>query len=342
MESVLTEAGALPMGTPAYMSPEQARGEPADYRSDIFSLGVVLYEMASGHLPFKGKSSIETMNAVINQPHTPVTESNKEVPPQLSAIIDCALAKEPSNRYQSMQEMLDGLRQAAHWCCARAEAFDGVMMPYRLGRRRRAATGRLSVGIQRPILLATLSISIALTGLALLAFYLWHTSRPLAVAPLEPIRTIAVLPFKPLVAASRDESLELGMADTLITRLGSIRRIIVRPVSAVRRYSSPEQDAVAAGRELKVQSVLDGSIQQSGDQIRVTVRLLSVADGSTLWTGTFDEKFTGIFAVQDAISEKVAGALMVQLNSEERKRLSESYTENIEAYELYLNRNRNN
>lgn len=150
------------------------------------------------------------------------------------------------------------------------------------------------------------------------------------------ITSIAILPFKPLVAENRDEALEMGMADTLIARLGSNREIIVRPLSSVRKFSNLEQDAQSAGRELGVESVLDGSVQHWGDKIRINVRLIKVADGTSLWTGTFDEKFTDIFVVQDAISQKVAAALALSLSNDETKRMISRNTENVEAYRFYL------
>lgn len=150
------------------------------------------------------------------------------------------------------------------------------------------------------------------------------------------IKTIAVLPFKPLVSEDRDASLEMGMADTLIARLSSLREIVVRPLSSVRKYIDLDQEPLLAGRELGVESVLDGSIQKCGGDIRVTVRLMNVSDGRSLWAGTFDEKFTDIFSVQDAISERVVAALALQLSSEEKRRLTKHHTENTEAYHLYL------
>jgi serine/threonine-protein kinase len=138
------------------------------------------------------------------------------------------------------------------------------------------------------------------------------------------------------VAENRDESLEMGMADTLIARLSHSREIVVRPLGSVRKYGDLQQDPLVAGRELNVESVLDGSIQRWGDHVRVNVRLVGVPDGASLWVDTFDEKFTDIFAVQDAISEKVAKALALELSGEEKKRLTKRYTENADAYELYL------
>ncbi len=150
------------------------------------------------------------------------------------------------------------------------------------------------------------------------------------------IRSIAVLPFQPLVSEDRDASLELGMADTLIARLGGLRNMIVRPISSVRKYASLGQDALLAGRELEVESVLEGSLQRRGDKIRVTVRLLDVSTGASLWSGTFDEQLTDIFALQDSISERVVKALALELSSEEKARLIKHHTENNQAYQLYM------
>jgi DNA-binding winged helix-turn-helix (wHTH) protein/tetratricopeptide (TPR) repeat protein len=149
----------------------------------------------------------------------------------------------------------------------------------------------------------------------------------------ETVTTIAVLPFKPLVTKDRDEALELGMADALILRLSNNNQLIVRPITSVRRFTGLDQDAQTAGRELDVESVLDGSIQRSADRIRVNARLTSVADGKSLWTGTFDEDFTDVFSVQDAISERVASALNLSLNKDA---LTKRFTVNTHAYELYV------
>ncbi|HVS83971.1 MAG TPA: protein kinase [Pyrinomonadaceae bacterium] len=149
-------------------------------------------------------------------------------------------------------------------------------------------------------------------------------------------RAIAVLPFRPISTVGRDEYLELGMADALITKLSNIGQIVVRPTSSVRKYTDLEQDSTVAGRELKVESVLEGSIQRRDDWLRVTARLVSVEDGRTLWADKFDEDFTDIFAVQDSISEKVAAALALKLTGEEKERLTKRYTENTAAYQFYM------
>jgi len=159
---------------------------------------------------------------------------------------------------------------------------------------------------------------------------------PRIASSVEPITTIAVLPFQPLAREHRDESLEMGMADTLIARLSGIRDIVVRPMGSVRKYADLKLDVLAAGRELGVESVLEGSLQRQANRVRVTVRLLNVLNGVSLWAGTFDEELTDIFTLQDAISERVAQALSLELSKEDKTRLVKHYTQSTRAYQLYL------
>jgi DNA-binding winged helix-turn-helix (wHTH) protein/TolB-like protein/Flp pilus assembly protein TadD len=154
--------------------------------------------------------------------------------------------------------------------------------------------------------------------------------------PSAQVRSIAVLPFKPLSADGSDEYLGLGMADTLIIKLSGISSIIVRPIGTVSKYKGLEQDPLAAGRELRVGAVLDSSIQKVGERIRVTTRLIRVADGTSLWAYKFDEHSADLFAMQDSISEQVASSLTPKLTGEEKQRLAKHYTENNEAYQLYV------
>src|SRR5262249_7845489 len=144
------------------------------------------------------------------------------------------------------------------------------------------------------------------------------------------------LPFKPITPDTRDADFELGMADALITKLSGLREVIVRPTTSVRKYADVEQDPVAAGRALKVEAVLVGSTQRVGNRVRVNVQLINVSDGRQLWAYKCDDYCTDIFTAQDAISEKVASVLELNLTGEEQKILAKRYTENAEAYELYL------
>ena len=200
------------------------------------------------------------------------------------------------------------------------------------------------IGSHKSRLLIILFCAKGIAGLGFSIYYLWPvvktaiSTTPEIATPIKPImrvRSIAVLPFKPLVVDQRDESLEMGMADTLIVRLSNLRELIVRPISSVRKYSGLEQDAVAAGRELSVEAVLDGQIQRWGDRISVTARLTGVGDGKQLWADQFNERFTDILAVLNLISEKVTSALALKLTGEEQRLLTKRDTENAEAYKLY-------
>lgn len=187
--------------------------------------------------------------------------------------------------------------------------------------RRRVATS------PRRLLMA----SVVLIGLGFAFYYFWSR---LSAAPM-PINSLAVLPFKSLTAESRDEALEMGMASALIVRLGSLRQLIVRPESAVERYARSEQDPLAAGREQKVDAVLDSRYQRSNGKFRFTLRLLRVADGATLWADTIDQPTADLFALQDDLSSKVTSALRLTLSSAEKELLAKRYTSNAEAWQLY-------
>jgi len=314
----LTEPGMV-MGTVQYMSPEQALGKDLDHRTDIFSFGVVMYEMATGRLPFSAATATETIERITHGQPEAIARFNYEVPADLERIIRKCLEKDRERRYQTARELLVDLKNLK-----RDSGSDGVIRAGAFSGKQNHVWGWASV-----------AIAILLAGVAVIYFLVRDNSGRVGIAGAG-IKSIAVLPFKPLVEQSRDEALELGMADTLIARLSNIREISVRPVSAVRKYAGLEQDALAAGREQKVDAVLEGNLQRSGENLRVTVRLIQVHDESALWAGQFDEKFTNIFAVQDSISERVAGMLSLTLTGQEKERLKKQHTENTEAYELYL------
>ncbi|MGH9847193.1 MAG: protein kinase domain-containing protein, partial [Blastocatellia bacterium] len=329
-----TDTG-LVMGTLRYMSPEQARGEKVDARADIFSLGVLMYEMIAGRAPFKGTTPGEMIAAILRDSPPPLAECASVASRELEQIINKTLRKDRAERYQTARDLLTDLKELKR----------RIEFGTRLGKTAFAAAARrLWPRLRsRRIILAA---SVAVVGLIVALSY-FHLSgqRKQSSAGLSGQRkqssaamprSIAVLPFKPLVADNRDEALELGMADTLITKLSNLNQIIIRPTSAVRRYAALDQDPLAAGREQQVETVLEGNMYLSGEKIRVTVRLLDVRDGSALWTYQCTEYCTDIFAAQDLISEKVARALAFNLTGEQRRRLAKRYTENIAAYELYL------
>ncbi len=183
---------------------------------------------------------------------------------------------------------------------------------------------------RRSVAVAGSVVVIAIAALT----YVWTTGKPDRGATATTVKSIAVLPFKDLGAQGESDHLGLGMADVLITRLGNLKQINVRPTSAVSRYDR-EQDLIEAGRTLGVDALVEGSIQRSGEQIRVTARLVRASDQTTIWSGQFDESAKNIFAVQDAISRQVADSLALNLTAGERARLAKHYTENADAYQLY-------
>jgi DNA-binding winged helix-turn-helix (wHTH) protein/TolB-like protein/Flp pilus assembly protein TadD len=179
---------------------------------------------------------------------------------------------------------------------------------------------------RRWLLIGTVAIVVAAAGVLA-----WRLASVREGTDPPPLQTIAILPFKAVVANPRDEAMEIGMADSLIMELSRSPSLIVRPLSATRRFGALDQDPVDAGRQLAVEAVVDGTLQIAGDRVRASARLLRVADGRQLWAEKFDEQFSNIFQVQDAIVQRVAGALQIQLIPQ-----SQRQTENVRAYELYM------
>lgn len=194
--------------------------------------------------------------------------------------------------------------------------------------------GEKEVNRKRRLALGAVGVLLVWLTLALIQPWSWRESQ--GTKTVATVNSLAVLPFKPIGVGDEDEYLGLGMADALITKLSNVRQLNIRPTSAVRKYGAPDQDPVAAARELRVEAVVEGNVQKVGEQVRVTVQLVSGRDGAPLWAETFDEDFTNIFAVQDRISEQVARALTLSLSSVEKQLTTKRYTENSEAYQLYL------
>ena len=185
----------------------------------------------------------------------------------------------------------------------------------------------------QPLAIVLMLVLAAFTAAAV--FLYSRTTQSNAAGDSSTIRSLAILPFKPISNQDRDEFLELGMADALITKLSNIRQVAVAPTGSVRKYTSLTQDPIAAGKELRVDSVLEGSVQKLHQRIRVTVRLIRISDRSLLWAETLDEESADIFSLQDSISEKVVKALAVRLSTPEQEQIAKRYTQNGEAYQLY-------
>jgi len=333
-----------PVGTAASMSPEQARGERLDHRSDIFSFGVVLYEMATGRPPFKEKSRAETMNAVINNPHTPVRELNDEIPPALADVIDRMLAKNPGDRYQTMPEVIEDLRQVAQSTSAAPSDFPGgLVIPYVqpakqtwYGSLRRSidkAPGSTGVAQRLKfssfILIALVAIGAIALSVRLAAYFNQQSDE-------KAIETLAVLPFINESANPEMEYLSDGITDSIIYRLSQLPHLRVKSRNSVFRYKGKDTDPQAVGADLGVQTAVVGRITQRGDDLIINAELISIADNSLLWGQKYSCKLTEVLAVQEEITKQISAKLRLRLTGAERDLLAKHYTENTEAYQAYL------
>ncbi|MDQ3133342.1 MAG: serine/threonine-protein kinase, partial [Acidobacteriota bacterium] len=273
-----TETGMV-MGTPGYMSPEQARGEKVDARTDIFSLGAMLYEMVVGRAPFAGATTSETIAALLRDEPPPLIGA----PPALARIVSRALHKDRSERYQTANEMLADLRRHKQNLdieshsprAASPEGGDETATANVAARSTAPRAGRSrgsSFSPRRAVIYAGVLIALTLGALG----YAWRW-RQTSVAPQAEIKSLAVLPLKSLDAG--ENYLGLGIADAVIRRISQTGELIVRPTSAVRRYLNEDTDALAAARQLNADAVLEGSVQRADDRLRVSVNLLRTADG---------------------------------------------------------------
>jgi serine/threonine-protein kinase len=320
-DSVVKTKSGMVMGTARYMAPEQARGLRVDAGADIFSLGVVLYEMVAGRAPFEGTTTADVIVSLLTSEPPPLSDSNSKVPAELDRIVTRALKKDREDRYQRAADLELDLKGIERW-------LDAAQGEHRSGLSDliRQLAGRRSVVLTAGLLFIALA--------AVLSYILIPSGKP-EIKREKSINSIAVLPFK-ILTPEIDEYLSAGLADVLITRLSAFRQIAVRPTSAILRYKDQQPDPVAAGLQQKVDAVLEGSIHRSGERMRVMVRLIGVRDGTPLWTDQFDEKMSDIFVTEDNISRRLAGKLVPNLGIKEKQSLVKHGTENAEAHQLYL------
>jgi serine/threonine protein kinase/tetratricopeptide (TPR) repeat protein len=291
-------------GTPSYMSPEQVRGDGLDPRTDIFSFGLLLYEMATGRQAFSGGTGGVVIEAVLTRPPVPVRSINPAIPPRLEEIIDKTLHKDRARRYQHAADILAELQ-----------------------RLRREIDSGASSGNEGPES-ATLSKAGRLSS----------TGKLKSRSPTGPrnIDSLAVLPFENASHDPENEYLSDGITGSLINNLATVPKLRVMAQSTVFRFKGREIDPQAVGRDLNVRAVLTGRVTQSGGSLRIGAEMVDVATGSQLWGAQYDRKPGDIFVIQDEISNEISGKLRLQLSRAQKKRLTRRHTEDPEAYRVYL------
>ena len=344
-----TNPGAV-LGTTGYMSPEQAQGESIDPRSDIFSLGVVLYEMVAGHAPFAGPTESHVRVSILDHDPAPLTTQSAEAPRHLERIVSKALAKDKAKRYQIVTDLrldLEQLREELHFSGSEVR---GQTQPYadtkvtgfapsQAGRYRVTAAQAvdttpkvssmeyIAVGVGRHKTAAFTVLAIILAGLiGTIYFY----------RPVRSIDSVAVLPF---VNDSNDPNAEYlsdGIAESIIRSLSQLPNLKVMSRSAVFRFKGKNVDPQDVGRSLKVGAVLAGRLVKQGDRLIIKTELIDVSDGSQLWGAEYNNMLSDIFSVQEEISRKIFEKLRVRLTGEDEEKLTKRYTRDTNAYELYL------
>ncbi len=313
----LTVAGTT-MGTVAYMSPEQFRGDDVDQRSDIWAFGVVLYEMFTQTCPFRGDNPTTVMFEVINKEPQHLAELRKDVPGGLEGIVAKTLAKNPADRYQHLGELISDLDLVNR---GGVPTITIIRTPVR----------RSSKGVRSDKLRWV--ITAALVVLAAVGVYLFVPPPQRASAN---IKTIAVLPFNNMSGNTGDEYLSDGMTEDILTNLGKIADLRVISRTTMMRYKGSKKTLSEIGKELNAGVVLEGSVRRVADQLRITAQLIDAGSDAHLWAEMYDSEFSRIFAIQSDVAQKIAAALEAALTPAEKARIEKKPTANIEAYKWYL------
>jgi eukaryotic-like serine/threonine-protein kinase len=328
MDDSLTAVGIIP-GTAVYMSPEQARSEEIDFRSDLFSFGVVMYEMSTGKKPFTGKNSLMTLDSVLHTKPIPPGELNPKMPVELEGIIGKAMEKDRKDRYQSATQMKADLQQL------KRETESGQIRSGFHSAKLRVASKSFGRGTSHRWLFWLLggTAALLLTVLAAVGAY-WVKHRSLANA--EQKNAIAVLPLQNMNGDFAVDYLRFALADELTSVLTYSRSLEVRPSSATRRYVALDADARKIGQQLRVGRLLTGHFTRMGDQLSVTLEAIDVSNDRLLWQATVSAPVNDLIALQSQLSTQVQQGLLPVLGGAGGAYNTASRPKSQEAYDLYL------
>ncbi|MBW3670347.1 MAG: protein kinase [Acidobacteria bacterium] len=313
-------------GTIPYISPEQASGQSADALSDLFSTGVVLYELITGHLPFTADNPLALIQKIREDEPQQMQNQSFAVPPSLGRIISTLLQKNPSDRFGSARELAEHLR-AVQLELSESRTWT---LPERSGYLLPRTVRRLSL----PTILIVVGVMAGL--LAVTGWYLSNRASPLPDAPPGPIRSLAVLPLQNLSGEESDEFLSVGIPDALIVRLQQIRHLQVRPTSAILPFKDRRQSALEIADDLEVDAVLEGHFVTAGDQIRVNLQLIDARTNYGVWAGAIDGTRDDLLALMDLVSTRTFDALRENLRMLDVASPSQPNTTDPRAYEHYL------
>ena len=330
----LTEIG-IPYGTATYAAPEQARGDRVDSRADIFSTGVLLYEMLAGSWPFKGKTAVDVRHAVLHDEPVPLAQVRPgRVPPQLQQILDKALAKDPRNRYQKITQFADDIRSVIRELGT--DSLPGIESSASL-----VAPKHLNSGspVSRALrwLKGKTSTETASMGSGRRTSGSPDTSKTPATSLADgERRSVAILPFKNVGNDKETDFYQFSLADAVITELARLRSLVVRPSSVIVKYQNKQIDPTEAGRELSVEAILTATFLRAGDRLRVTAQLLDVRTSEILWSERIDADASDIINVQDTIVKRIVEGLRLELSPVEKDELAKGATTSAAASEEYL------
>jgi eukaryotic-like serine/threonine-protein kinase len=331
-EAHMTSPGAT-VGTVAYMSPEQARGKELDARTDLFSFGVVLYEMATGALPFRGDTSAVIFDAILNRAPVAPIRLNPDLPPQLDAIINKALEKDRNLRYQHASDMRTDLKRLQRDTeSGRNAAATPAPGPVDQRERRDASPSRKPqmVTFSAGVLVALVAVIFAFNVAGMRDRLLRRG------AALPRIESLAVLPLANLSGDPQQEYFADGMTEELIVTLGRISNLRVISRTSVMRYKQTTKSLPEIARELSVDSVVEGSVMRSGDRVRITAQLIYAPTDAHLWAESYDRDLRDLLTIQDDVARAIANQIEIKLTPEERVLLTSARPVNPEAQELYL------